>query len=81
VGSSISGGIGGAVSNAQTINDLGGPFVNTNAEAGAGESNSVDAFYSADRNGNPVVGVGGSVGVGAGGSTSKTVTVTTIHAF
>jgi len=64
-GGSISGGA--IVSNAKTVNDLGGPFVNADVGVGTGGHVGANAFYGPSDNGF-VKGAGVSAGVGLGGT-------------
>ncbi len=64
-------------SNAQTVDDLRGPFLNTSAGAGAVLDASVDSFYGKSDHG-PVVGLGLGVGFGAGAGAGVTVTTTSV---
>jgi hypothetical protein len=63
------------VSNAKTICDLGGPFTNLSAGAGAGVDASVDRFFGTSDHG-PVAGVGVGLGSVEGVGASTTVTTT-----
>jgi len=58
--------IGAAVSNAMTVNDLGGAFVNASIGAGIGGHVSVDSFAGPSDHG-LVIGSGVSLGIGIGG--------------
>jgi hypothetical protein len=55
-----------AVSNGDCIQDIGGPFGNVSASIGAGVEGGVDAFSGFGSHGQPVAGVGFSVGAGEG---------------
>ncbi len=74
-GASIGGGA--AVSNAKTVNDLGGPFVNTSVSVGSGGHVGVETFNGPSDNGF-VTGVGVSGGVGLGGTSYAGPTNTVI---
>jgi len=76
-GGSGSIGVQGAISNAATVCDLGGPFGNVSGTFGAGGSVSADVFYGNSPNG-PVKGGGITAGAGVGGSGSVSVTKTTV---
>jgi RHS repeat-associated protein len=73
-------GIGGvqfAVSNANTICDLKGPFLNSSLNAGLDAAASVDSFVGKNQSGNKLVkGFGGTLGLGGGASDSISVTNT-----
>ncbi len=74
-GASIAGDV--AVSDAQTVNDLGGPFVSTNTGVGNGGNVGVTTFNGASDHGY-VVGGGVSGGIGLGGTSYAGPTNTTI---
>lgn len=83
-GIGLSAGVGGAgglsvsVSNANTICDLGGPFVNGSFGAGAGPDLSGDLFFGPSPGGQ-VVGGGLTLGAGVGAGGSESVTYTVVH--
>ncbi len=68
-----------AGSNANTVCDLGGPFVNVSATGGAGATGSVD-FFTGNGNGpgGQVIGGGGTVSIGGGADASAAITTTTV---
>ncbi len=70
-------GVGFSLSNAQTINDLAGPFTNASAGLGDGVDVQVDGYTGSSDHGQ-VTGYGGSVGVGFGASASVTETTTVV---
>jgi RHS repeat-associated protein len=61
-----SGGVQGAVSSGQDINDLGGWFNNVSAGGGAGAGGSADVFGGTTQDGRQVVGGGATYGIGGG---------------
>jgi RHS repeat-associated protein len=69
-GANAFGGVNFAISSGDTIQDIGGPFVNESAGLGAGLAGGVDSFAGFGSQGQPVVGGGFSVGIGAGAQTS-----------
>lgn len=77
-GADASGGVAVHASNAASIDDLNGPFVNVNAGGGWGAHATGDAFYGYGSNGQRVEGGGITVGFGAGATSSVTVTNTQI---
>jgi RHS repeat-associated protein len=78
-GAHVSGGISTNASNASTICDLAGPFVNISAGGGWGPDATGDAFYGKDGNGNDIWGGGVTVGAGLGVGGSATVTDTVVN--
>jgi RHS repeat-associated protein len=66
-----------AVSNAQTVNDLAGPFLNVSGSGGAGAFAGADGFVGNSPHG-IVTGGGVTAGAGIGGSVGANVTNTTI---
>ena len=68
-------------SNASSICDLGGPFVNASRGGGWGESATGDAFYGQDSAGNSIIGGGVTYGGGVGSTGFTGVTTTNIIAF
>lgn len=65
-GAEAFGGLNVAVSNADTIQDIAGPFGNVSASIGNGIAGGVDAFSGQGSQGQPVAGAGFSIGVGGG---------------
>jgi RHS repeat-associated protein len=82
VGLGLSGslGIGGAISNAQNISDLAGPFGNASVVLGDGLGGTADVFFGPSPDGG-VVGIGGTGGIAGGASASTSVTDTYMHPF
>jgi uncharacterized protein RhaS with RHS repeats len=74
-GASVNAGVSIQVSNAKTISDLTGPFLNASAHGGAGFGGSVDYFRGPSDNGQ-VSGVGVTIGVAAGASLTAGATNT-----
>jgi len=68
----------GHISDAPTVNDLSGPFVNVSSGGGWGYHATGDGFYGTGQQGQPVLGTGFSVGAGAGGASSVTYTTTAV---
>jgi len=64
------------VSNANTINDLTGPFANASGSAGFGPDVAGDVFFGRNGDGSPIIGGGATFGGGVGGGVSATVTNT-----
>ena len=69
---------GGYSPDAQTNNDLKGPFSNVSAGAGLGPSVSADVFFGNTNDGRPVTGGGFTVGAGVGSGFTVTRTDTTV---
>ena len=78
-GASADAGISVQVSNAKTISDLTGPFLNASAHGGIGLGGSVDYFRGPSLNGQ-VSGVGFTIGGAIGASVAVAVTNTEIYA-
>jgi RHS repeat-associated protein len=78
LGSGLSGGFQAWDSNANTINDIAGPFNNLSVGGGEVVGGSVDTFEGSDNAGNQVVGAGGTVGGGAGLSVFAGTTTTSV---
>jgi len=76
-GTAVSGGVSVSASNAQTINDLSGPFNQVSLGGGWGPNASGDAFTGSSPNG-VVLGGGITVGAGLGVGGSTTITGTNI---
>lgn len=73
------GGVQFAVSTADTVQDLAGPFVNGSGSAADGYGGSVDGFYGKNHDGcKNVIGAGITVGGGAGAFAFDGVTNTVI---
>jgi RHS repeat-associated protein len=79
-GASADAGISIQVSNAQTINDLSGPFLNASAHGGVGLGGSVDYFRGPSEHGQ-VSGVGVTVGAAVGASVTVGITNTWVYPF
>jgi RHS repeat-associated protein len=75
LGGDAGAGVSVAVSDAATVDDLGGVFGNASISGGLGFDGSVDAFGGPSANG-PVVGAGITLGVGAGADVALTATDT-----
>jgi hypothetical protein len=67
-----------AISNADTVYDLAGPFANTSLSAGNGLGGSLDIFSGHDRNGQVVDGAGITFGAQSGLGLTTGFTGTTI---
>lgn len=66
------------VSDAASVDDLGGAFTNISAGGGLAEHAAGEAFFGTGTQGQPVQGTGFSVGVGAGAASSATYTGTAV---
>ena len=77
-GAHASGGVSFSGSNAKTICDLSGPFVNANVGAGLGPDGEVNGFYGSSPDGT-VIGGGFTAGAGLGGGGSGGGTYTVIN--
>lgn len=65
-GAEAFGGLNVAVSNADAIQDIAGPFGNVSASVGNGIAGGVDAFSGQGSYGQPVAGAAFSIGIGGG---------------
>jgi RHS repeat-associated protein len=80
VGAGAYGGVGGALSNANDICGLGGPFMNLSGAAGSGASGTGDYFTgSGNGPGGVVTGAGGTIALGGGASSSAQRTKTWVN--
>jgi RHS repeat-associated protein len=80
-GAGVGGGVQFAVSDANRIKDLSGPFGNTSASAGDVVGASVDYFSGPGSCGQLVTGSGFTLGLGAGASLEVGVSTTSVHTF
>ncbi len=80
LGASVNAGVNIVVTNAQTISDLTGPFLNASAHGGAGYGGSADYTRGPSANGQ-VSGVGLTLGPALGASVSASVTNTWVVPF
>ena len=78
-GADVEAGLSIQVSNAKTISDISGPFLNASAHGGVGFGGSVDYFRGPSANGQ-VSGAGVTLGVAAGASVTGAYTTTSVYA-
>ncbi|MGH8504700.1 MAG: hypothetical protein ACRETM_01900 [Stenotrophobium sp.] len=78
-GAGASGGVSFGGSNAPTICDLRGLFVNYGGAAGAGANAGAGTFVGTTADGTPVIGAEVTAGTGAGGGASVNFTNTTVN--
>ena len=79
VGADAGAGLSFGVSNANCIEDLGGPFANSSAALGEGLQGSVDTFSGYGSHGQVVTGGGFTAGAGAGADWAMGGSITNVH--